>query len=70
LVPQIERVWDANMQVYGADKVWKQLAPRGDRGGPLHGGASDAALGTAWRDARQGREDDHQRQQGALPLGS
>jgi putative transposase len=25
LVPQIERVWQANMQVYGADKVWKQL---------------------------------------------
>ena len=25
LVPHIERVWDANMQVYGADKVWKQM---------------------------------------------
>ena len=25
LSPQIERVWQANMQVYGADKVWKQL---------------------------------------------
>jgi putative transposase len=25
LIPQIERVWQANMQVYGADKVWKQL---------------------------------------------
>jgi putative transposase len=25
LTPQIERVWQANMQVYGADKVWKQL---------------------------------------------
>jgi putative transposase len=25
LVPKIERVWQANMQVYGADKVWKQL---------------------------------------------
>ena len=25
LVPHIERVWKANMQVYGADKVWKQL---------------------------------------------
>jgi hypothetical protein len=29
LMPQIERVWQANMQVYGADKVWRQLA-RGD----------------------------------------
>jgi len=25
LVPHIERVWHANMQVYGADKVWKQM---------------------------------------------
>jgi transposase InsO family protein len=25
LAPQIERVWQANMQVYGAEKVWRQL---------------------------------------------
>jgi len=25
LIPHIERVWLANLQVYGADKVWKQL---------------------------------------------
>ncbi len=25
LVPQIERVWRANLQVYGADKVWRRL---------------------------------------------
>jgi transposase InsO family protein len=25
LLPEIERVWDANLRVYGADKVWKQL---------------------------------------------
>ena len=29
LVPQIERVWHANMQVYGADKVWRQLGREG-----------------------------------------
>ena len=29
LVPQIERVWQTNMQVYGADKVWKQLNRQG-----------------------------------------
>jgi putative transposase len=29
LVPQIERVWKANMQVYGADKVWRQLMREG-----------------------------------------
>ena len=28
-MPQIERVWNANMQVYGADKVWKQLNREG-----------------------------------------
>jgi len=31
LKPQIRRVWDANMQVYGADKVWKQLNREGIR---------------------------------------
>ena len=25
LVPQIERVWQSNLQAYGADKVWRQL---------------------------------------------
>jgi hypothetical protein len=29
LVPHIERVWQANMQVYGADKVWKQMNREG-----------------------------------------
>jgi len=25
LMPEIQRVWQANMKVYGADKVWRQL---------------------------------------------
>ena len=25
LNPEIKRAWQANMQVYGADKVWRQL---------------------------------------------
>lgn len=29
LVPDIERVWQANMRVYGADKVWKQMNREG-----------------------------------------
>ena len=29
LIPQIQRVWQANMQVYGADKVWRQLKREG-----------------------------------------
>ena len=28
-MPAIQRVWQANMQVYGADKVWRQLAREG-----------------------------------------
>jgi len=24
-MPKIEQVWNANLQVYGADKVWKQM---------------------------------------------
>ena len=24
LIPHIQQVWQSNMQVYGADKVWKQ----------------------------------------------
>ena len=31
LVPQVRRVWNANMQVYGADKVWKQMNREGIR---------------------------------------
>lgn len=29
LLPEIERVWEGNLQVYGADKVWKQLGREG-----------------------------------------
>jgi len=29
LVPEIERVWQVNLQVYGADKVWRQLNREG-----------------------------------------
>jgi len=29
LLPQIEQVWQINLQVYGADKVWKQLNREG-----------------------------------------
>lgn len=29
LAPEIQRVWQANMQVYGADKVWRQLEREG-----------------------------------------
>jgi putative transposase len=29
LVPHTQRVWQANFQVYGADKVWRQLQREG-----------------------------------------
>jgi putative transposase len=29
LTPHIQRVWHGNMQVYGADKVWKQMNREG-----------------------------------------
>jgi putative transposase len=29
LIPHIQRVWDANLQVYGAGKVWRQLKREG-----------------------------------------
>jgi putative transposase len=29
LLPEIERVWQGNLQVYGADKVWRQLGREG-----------------------------------------
>jgi len=28
-MPEVERVWQTNLQVYGADKVWKQLNREG-----------------------------------------
>lgn len=29
LIPHIERIWQANFQVYGADKVWRQMNREG-----------------------------------------
>jgi transposase InsO family protein len=28
-MPEVQRVWDANLQVYGADKVWRQMNREG-----------------------------------------
>ena len=38
----IERVWQANLQVYGADKVWRQLKPIGTDMARCTRGAPDA----------------------------
>jgi putative transposase len=39
---QVRRVWDDNLEVYGADKVLVPAQPGGQPGGPLHRGAPDA----------------------------
>ena len=31
LIPEVQRVWHSNWQVYGADKVWKQMNREGIR---------------------------------------
>jgi len=54
LVPHIERVWQANMRVYGPDKVCRQMNREGGRDCPLHGRMSDEAPGLAGRAQRQG----------------
>ena len=48
------------MQVYGADKVWRQLRARRHGRGALHGRAADAAARAARRAARQGGAHDGQ----------
>lgn len=52
LVPEIECVWKANMQVQGADKVWCQLARKAP---PLLAAPSKGSCGApdTRRDARQ-----------------
>ena len=69
LMPHIERVWQANLQVYGADKVWQQMNREGVDSGPLHGRAADATPGLARRHARQGGAHHDQRCQGTVPAG-
>ena len=69
LVPHIERVWKANMRVYGADKVWKQMNRERVVHCPLLGRALDAALGTTRRAPWQGVAHHDQRRQVAIPAG-
>ena len=54
LTPQIQQVWQANLQVYGADKVWRTPSAR-HPGCPLHGGAANASPGIAGGAPWQGR---------------
>ncbi len=35
MIPEVQRVWHANWQVYGADKVWYQMNREGYPGWAL-----------------------------------
>ena len=61
LKPEIQRVWQANMRVYGADKVWKQMRRERITQATLHRRAADETLGLARCQARQGGTHDHWR---------
>ncbi len=60
-MPQIQRVWDVNLQVYGADKSVAANAPRGLCDGALYDRAIDAADAVARRSPWQGRAHHHSR---------
>ena len=69
LMPEIERVWQANLQVYDANEVWRQL----NREGVAVARCTVERLtpsGIAGCCARQARAHHDQRQQGKLPAGS
>ena len=64
---EIQRVWDANHQVYGPRKVWKQLRREGHRVRALHGPPSDGGDGTRGRRSRAGVGDHDARVAGHRP---
>ncbi len=49
LVPEIERVWRAKLQVHWADKVWHQLGREGTAIARCTVERLDASAGVAWR---------------------
>ena len=55
LIPHIKRVWQVNLQAYGADKVWRQMNREGVEVASGHSRAADAASGLAWCRPWQGR---------------
>jgi transposase InsO family protein len=67
LKADIQRVWHANWQVYGADKVWLQMNREGI-GGTLHRGATDACHGLARGSPWQGGAHHHADTSAPCPL--
>lgn len=68
LIPHIDRVWRGNLEVYGADKVWKPLQREGVPG-PLHGRAAESQARVARHCAGQGRANDPRRPDDGVPAG-
>jgi putative transposase len=61
LVVEIRRVYEENLFVYGADKIWAQLEPGAHQGGPPHGGTANACRGPGRGQTRQGVHRHHDR---------
>jgi hypothetical protein len=61
---EIQRVWDANQQVYGPRKVWRQL--RREQIRVAHGAAIDAGVGPGRYRPRPGLGHHHARGSGGL----
>ena len=58
LIPDIQRVWQMNMQVYGADKVWHQMNREGVAVARCTVERLMRGQGPARRNARQGGTND------------
>jgi hypothetical protein len=61
LKPEIARVHQENLDVYGADKVGTQMKREGYPGRPLHGRAPDEGPAPEWCPARQSLQADYHR---------
>lgn len=66
LRPKIERVWNDNHAVYGAEKVWRQLG-REQVKVARYRRAADARPGAAWRRPRTGLQGHDRRRRGGRP---
>lgn len=69
VMPQIQRIWQADMRVYGADKVWRQLVREGTTVARCTVERPTHSIGLRGRDARQSRAHHRRRCQGPMPAG-
>jgi len=69
LLPQVQCVYDQNLRVYGADKVWRLPGARRRDRGALHRRAADAPARVAGRAPRQEGAHHRARCQGGVSAG-